>query len=192
MGLESGTVIEDFNTAWPLGTDDVSQGDDHLRLIKSILANVFPGNSAPMVFDSATDLHIDNADIYQRSGRCSENMTVIGEIGANAQVAIAGFIFNGTNATFMDNRFGVVGIQRTNGAPVGSYEVTLVEAPGEDGVGSGSAAIGLIGGLQVNVYKTATPNVVQVQCRAPGANNNPLTDGDYITVSVLDTGRVEV
>ena len=30
MGLETGTNVGDFNTAWPLGTDDRQYGDDHL------------------------------------------------------------------------------------------------------------------------------------------------------------------
>lgn len=37
MGIETGTKIADLNANWPLGTDPRSQGDDHLRLIKSIM-----------------------------------------------------------------------------------------------------------------------------------------------------------
>ena len=39
MGLETGSVIADLNENWPLGNDPKSQGDDHIRLIKSILKN---------------------------------------------------------------------------------------------------------------------------------------------------------
>lgn len=40
MGLEAGTYISDLNVANPVhATDPVSQGDDHLRLIKSVLQN---------------------------------------------------------------------------------------------------------------------------------------------------------
>jgi microcystin-dependent protein len=47
MGLESVTYIADLNTAWPLATDPLRQGDDHLRLLKSVLQANFPnlGNS---------------------------------------------------------------------------------------------------------------------------------------------------
>ena len=47
MGLESVTFIADLNTAWPLATDPVRQGDDHLRLLKTVLQANFPnlGNS---------------------------------------------------------------------------------------------------------------------------------------------------
>jgi hypothetical protein len=43
MGLETGTYVNDLNTANPTSTDPKSQGDDHLRLIKSVLKNTFVG-----------------------------------------------------------------------------------------------------------------------------------------------------
>lgn len=43
MGLESGTTILDLDATWPLSGDLVSQGDDHLKLIKSVLKSQFPG-----------------------------------------------------------------------------------------------------------------------------------------------------
>lgn len=42
MGLEVATFVEDFNTSNPLSSDPVSQGDDHLRLIKTVLETTFP------------------------------------------------------------------------------------------------------------------------------------------------------
>jgi hypothetical protein len=43
MALESGSHIADLNTANPAGTDPKSQGDDHIRLLKSVLRNSFAG-----------------------------------------------------------------------------------------------------------------------------------------------------
>lgn len=44
MGLETGTYIGDLVITNPVGaTDPKSQGDDHLRLIKSVLKETFPG-----------------------------------------------------------------------------------------------------------------------------------------------------
>lgn len=44
MGLEAATYISDLNTANPIGASDPkAQGDDHLRLIKAVLKNTFPG-----------------------------------------------------------------------------------------------------------------------------------------------------
>jgi microcystin-dependent protein len=37
MGLETATTIEELNENWPLGSDTLTDGDGHLRLIKSVL-----------------------------------------------------------------------------------------------------------------------------------------------------------
>jgi hypothetical protein len=47
MPLEVATYIRDLINANPPGTDQVSQGDDHLRLIKSTLLNTFPTLCGP-------------------------------------------------------------------------------------------------------------------------------------------------
>lgn len=39
MGLETATHVADLNSSWPLGTDQKSTADDHIRLIKSVLQN---------------------------------------------------------------------------------------------------------------------------------------------------------
>lgn len=43
MPLETGVTISDLDETWPLGGDFTSRGDDHLRLIKSVLKTQFPG-----------------------------------------------------------------------------------------------------------------------------------------------------
>jgi len=45
MGLETGTYISQLVATNPLATDPISQGDDHLRLIKAVLKNQFSGLS---------------------------------------------------------------------------------------------------------------------------------------------------
>ena len=45
MGLESATYISQLVATNPLATDPISQGDDHLRLIKSVLQSQFSGLS---------------------------------------------------------------------------------------------------------------------------------------------------
>jgi hypothetical protein len=42
MGLETGTYVNDLNTTNPGGTDAKSQGDDHIRLLKTCIKNSFP------------------------------------------------------------------------------------------------------------------------------------------------------
>ena len=45
MALETGTYISDLNSSNPDGADAVASGDDHIRLMKSILQNTFPTGS---------------------------------------------------------------------------------------------------------------------------------------------------
>lgn len=44
MSLESGNYIKDLQPLNPPGTDPVSQGNDHLKLIKQVLKNSFPSD----------------------------------------------------------------------------------------------------------------------------------------------------
>ena len=50
MSLESATYISNLVSTNPPGTDLRSQGDDHIRLIKSVLQNTFPNASKPFPF----------------------------------------------------------------------------------------------------------------------------------------------
>ena len=43
MALETGTYISQLNSNYPAAADDVSEGDDHLKLIKAVLKNQFIG-----------------------------------------------------------------------------------------------------------------------------------------------------
>ena len=45
MGLETASYISQLVATNPLATDPISQGDDHLRLIKSVLQTQFSGLS---------------------------------------------------------------------------------------------------------------------------------------------------
>ena len=56
MSLETGTYIDDLVTSNPTATDPVSQGDDHLRLIKSTIVTTFP-NIAGAVTPTHTELN---------------------------------------------------------------------------------------------------------------------------------------
>jgi microcystin-dependent protein len=54
VGLESGTFISDLVVTNPPTTDAKQQGDDHLRLIKTVLKNTFPTASKPIYFPDST------------------------------------------------------------------------------------------------------------------------------------------
>lgn len=48
MALETASYIAQLNSANPTSTDTVSQADDHLRLIKTVLKNTFPNLDQPV------------------------------------------------------------------------------------------------------------------------------------------------
>ncbi len=53
MGLETGTYVDDLVTSNPDGAaDDIKKGDDHLRLIKSVLKATFPNATKAFRFES--------------------------------------------------------------------------------------------------------------------------------------------
>lgn len=56
MALESATYIDQLNVSNPAATDGLSQADDHLRMIKSVLKNTFPNITGP-VTASQSDLN---------------------------------------------------------------------------------------------------------------------------------------
>ena len=57
MGLETGTYIDSLNSSNPTATDAVSEGDDHLRLIKSTVKATFP-NLTNAVTSTHTELNL--------------------------------------------------------------------------------------------------------------------------------------
>lgn len=74
MALETGTAVSDLVETNPAGGDGRSQGDDHLRLIKTVLKNTFPGfsgafrrmtaksaNYTPVLTDNQTVIRADAA-----------------------------------------------------------------------------------------------------------------------------------
>lgn len=54
MGLETGTFVSDLVITNPPSGDLIAQGDDHIRLIKTVLKNTFPGASKAVAFPTAT------------------------------------------------------------------------------------------------------------------------------------------
>lgn len=56
MTVENATLISQLNIAWPLAADLISEGDDHLRLIKLCLRTNFP-NIAGIVTPSHLELN---------------------------------------------------------------------------------------------------------------------------------------
>lgn len=52
MPLENATTINQLDSQWPAGGDTADKGDDHIRLIKSVLKQTFPGPPPGNGFDT--------------------------------------------------------------------------------------------------------------------------------------------
>lgn len=61
MALESGTFVSDLQQTNPPGTDKKKQGDDHLRLIKTVLRNTFPNGSRAQYFARSRAVTVNGA-----------------------------------------------------------------------------------------------------------------------------------
>lgn len=64
MPIESGTTIQQLDNLWPLVSDFIQEGDDHLRLLKNVLKSQFPGVGGngfdiPII---ATEVEINHLD----------------------------------------------------------------------------------------------------------------------------------
>lgn len=45
MTIESATFLNSLNASYPANADQMGEGDDHIRLLKSVLKNTFPGRA---------------------------------------------------------------------------------------------------------------------------------------------------
>jgi hypothetical protein len=52
--LESATYIHELEPSNPAGTDQLAQGDDHLRMLKAVLRATFPNITGPVTVDQDT------------------------------------------------------------------------------------------------------------------------------------------
>ena len=77
MGLETGSTISSFITSNPTSSDPVNQGDDHLRLIKSVLQAQFPGTGG---LGYATAITATEAELNYVHGVTSNIQTQINNI----------------------------------------------------------------------------------------------------------------
>lgn len=64
MGLEAATTINQLVVTNPVGTDNRSQGDDHIRLIKSALIGTFPNITGPVTVTQAQLNAVAGAGVF--------------------------------------------------------------------------------------------------------------------------------
>lgn len=116
MALESGTYINSLNASNPTITDQIDQGDDHIRLIKSTIKNTFT-NITGQVTVTQTDLNKTNQiddkapingaqltgsptlDESPADGDNSTKIATTAFVNANGVPAGAILMWSGTHAT---------------------------------------------------------------------------------------------
>lgn len=85
MALEAGSFVEDLVITNPLSGDFKSEGDDHLRLLKTAIKATFPGmaGAAWRVQDKAgyTVLATDNMSVIRSTGAGSIALTAAATLG---------------------------------------------------------------------------------------------------------------
>ena len=90
MSLEIATYIDGLNTANPTALDLKSQGDDHIRLLKSTLKATFPALTAPV---TATAAQLNNAALtswVRQGGGAGQltNMVYVGWAGSTLNLQV--------------------------------------------------------------------------------------------------------
>lgn len=105
MGLETGTFISDLNANNPVGaTDPKSQGDDHIRLIKSTMLNTFPNITGAM---NASHTELNNlVGVTGKTGTgnivLSDSPTLTGTLMTGAITASGIISGNGSGLTTLN------------------------------------------------------------------------------------------
>lgn len=94
MPLETASYLSQLNSSYPAPTDELSQGDDHLRLIKAVLLATFPNITGPV---TATE-----ADLNSIAASIASSGVPIGAItawyGSSALVPTGWHLCDGTTA----------------------------------------------------------------------------------------------
>ena len=77
MALEAATYVSGLNASNPTGSDDIKQGDDHLRLLKSVLQATFPTASRALYPDAA-EVTVASAGVCDVLGAATDRVLVSG------------------------------------------------------------------------------------------------------------------
>lgn len=118
MGLETGTYISDLVTTNPLGSDNKSQGDDHIRLIKQVIKNTFPNITGPVNLTQTQINNLLNAgnEEFIENGSFIPSGVIVMWSGSIASIPTGWYLCNGLNGTpNLEDRFIVGAVAETGG-----------------------------------------------------------------------------
>lgn len=166
MALETGTYISDLVATNPGASDPKSQGDDHLKLLKSTIKASFPNVTGPV---TATQ-----AEINSVTGKAPLNSPAFtgtptaptATAGTNTtQLATTAFVTSMSVAGAVTQAIPtcvVLASSTTWTCPTSivKAKVTVIGGGGSSGTSSGNVASGGAGGGTAIKYLTVTPGVV--------------------------------
>lgn len=128
MSLETGTYISDLNTSNPTALDPRSEGDDHLRLIKTVLKNTFPSLFGAVTLTAAQiNAQVPVGTLLDFAGSAAPSGFLLCDGSAVSRTTYAGL-------------FAVVGT--TWGAGDGSTTFNVPDLRRRTTIGSGGTAVG--------------------------------------------------
>lgn len=179
MPVEAATYIDDLNAAYPQAADGMSEGDNHLRLIKSVLKTTFPA------FTGA--LSASNEDLDAMSDQAGTTGTLEASGGT------------GVRSIRLVNVSGVLQVQFTDTAHLNPDSVATLDhlgnlavegdlAVGDDLTVAGDASV--TGGLAVTGAQTGTS--INLSGSATVGNDLTVIDAATIGGNATVTGTLSV
>jgi hypothetical protein len=102
MALETATYIDGLVAANPTSTDPVSQGDDHLRLLKSTVKATFP-NLSGAVTPTHTELNYVDGVTSAIQTQLDAKVPTNGALGTPSSGSLTNCTADGTNAVGFKN-----------------------------------------------------------------------------------------
>lgn len=187
MPLESATYIDDLVVTNPDAGDVVAQGDDHLRLLKSVLKNTFPNIDAAV---SASVAQINGweariaaveSTYIKKDGSVAFTGTVAGVTPvSNAHLVTKLYVDSIVKVTSFNTRTGVVTLTSLDVTDALGYTPWH---PGNDGAGSGLDA-DLLDGLSSAHFTDINARFIAQKATAigiaPRPSNNAGDRGNWI------------
>lgn len=126
MPLEQASNISQLDDQWPNGTDSVDRGDDHIRLLKSVLKKQFPGPggngfSTPLTVDPSVLNSI--AQTLKEMSDKIVNVHSVGSVIFRDDATDPGTIYPGTTWTLLSGDSAIaLATQQNVGSTIGTND----------------------------------------------------------------------
>jgi hypothetical protein len=183
MGLETGSYIKDLVPTNPQGTDPKSQGDDHLRLIKTVLANQFSGftEGKPITLNEDQINSQEAASGPSGTPLGSRNVVINGRFQVNQRNYVSGAVLAA----------GAYGFDRWKaGAAGGDSTFTPNPAGTTITIAAGKSLIQVIEGANISASSFILSWAGTAQARV--GLNGAVPSGAYASQNIAITGQSPV